>query len=286
MVIHFFRSRSEERIDFEELIDNYFGTMPNVHITSDDEALEVMIDIPDFEFAYRYLITKRSRVSSIYKLNSDFININMLVEIPLNIPQFLLRMCLQQIDEMCRKFKLVIYYEQLDNIREFRMFEMLQSLLKEREKYFEEHPEVVRYAIAESKLNQICIYQKIQKDLSRIVKCDLMPNPYIVLLDKRTGRVELSINFKAGEPTVFPPQLSYVHVEEEENLINVIPIDAFMKIAERHMYDIKDSGSDLKMLFLNEKGSLKVKKHLKKVRKYMISSSNFDVIKLINLIEG
>ena len=35
MVIHFFRSRSEERIDFEELIDNYFGTMPNVHITSD-----------------------------------------------------------------------------------------------------------------------------------------------------------------------------------------------------------------------------------------------------------
>ena len=52
------------------------------------------------------------------------------------------------------------------------------------------------------------------------------------------------------------------------------------------MYEIKDSGSDLKMLFLNEKGSLKVKKHLKKVRKYMISSSNFDVIKLINLIEG
>ena len=127
MVIHSFRSRSEERIDFEELIDNYFGTMPNVHITSDDEALEVMIDIPDFEFAYRYLITKRSRVSSIYKLNSDFININMLVEIPLNIPQFLLRMCLQQTDAMCRKFKLVIYYEQLDNIREFRMFEMLQS---------------------------------------------------------------------------------------------------------------------------------------------------------------
>lgn len=285
MVIHFFRSRSEERIDFEELIDNYFGTMPNAHIASDDEALEVMIDVPDFEFAYRYLITKRSRVSSIYKLNSDFININMLVEIPLNIPQFLLRICLQQIDEMCRKFKLVIYYEQLDNIREFRMFEMLQSLLKEREKYFDEHPEVVRYAISESKLNQICIYQKIQKDLSRIVKCDLMPNPYIVLLDKRTGKVELSINFKAGEPTVFPPQLSYVHVEEEENLINVIPFEAFKKIAERHMYEIKDSGSDLKMLFLNEKGSLKVKKHLKKVRKYMISSSNFDVIKLINLIE-
>lgn len=285
MVIHFFRSRSEERIDFEELIDNYFGEMPNVEISNDDEAVEILINVADFDFAYRYLITKRSRVSSIYKLNSDYININMLVEIPLNIPQFLLRICLQQIDEMCKKFKLVIYYEQLDNIREFRMFEMLQSLLKERDKYFEEHPDVVRYKVPELKLNQICIYQKIQKNLSSIVKCDLMPNPYIVLLDKRTGKVELSINFKAGDPTVFPPQLSYVHVEEEENLINVVPIDAFMKISERHMYEIKDSVSELKMLFLNEKGSLKVKKHLKKIRKYMISSSNFDVVKLINLIE-
>lgn len=285
MVIHFFRSRSEERIDFEELIDNYFGTMPNTQISNDDEVLEVLINIPDFDFAYSYLITKRSRVSSLYKLNSDYININMLVEIPLNIPQFLLRICLQQMDEMCKKFKLVIYYDQLDNIREFRMFEMLQSLLKERDKYLEDHSEVVRYKVPELKLNQICIYQKIQKNLSSIVKCDLMPNPYIVLLDKRTGKVELSINFKAGEPTVFPPQLSYVHVEEEENLINVIPVEAFMKIAEKHMYEIKDSVSELKMLFLNEKGSLKVKKHLKKVRKYMISSSNFDVIKLINLIE-
>lgn len=285
MVIHFFRSRSEERIDFEELIDNYFGEMPNTEISNDDEALEVLINIADFDFAYRYLITKRSRVSSLYKLNSDYININMLIEIPLNIPQFLLRICLQQIDEMCKRFNLVIYYDQLDNIREFRMFEMLQSLLKERDKYFEEHSEVVRYKVPELKLNQICIYQKIQKNLSSIVKCDLMPNPYIVLLDKRTGRVELSINFKAGFPTVFPPQLSYVHVEEEENLVNVVPIDAFMKISERHMYEIKDSVSELKMLFLNEKGSLKVKKHLKKIRKYMISSSNFDVIKLINLIE-
>ena len=67
MVIHFFKSRSDERIDFEELIDNYFGAMKDTQISSDDEAVEIMLGMPDFNFSYRYLITKRSRVSSIYK---------------------------------------------------------------------------------------------------------------------------------------------------------------------------------------------------------------------------
>lgn len=285
MIIHFFKSRSEERIDFEELIDNYFALMENTHISSDDEAVEIMLDMPDFGFSYRYLITKRSRVSSIYKLNSDFVNINMLVEIPLNLPQFLIKNILQQVDEMCKKFKLVIYYSQLDNIKEFRMFDMMQSLLKEREIYLDQHPEIVRYPIPEYKLNQVCLYQKLLKELPKIVNCDLMLNPYIVMIDKKTGNVELSINWRVGEPTVFPSQLSYIHVEEEENLISVIPADVFMKLSERFMYEIKDSASEIKMQFLNEKGSLKVKKLLKKMRKYMISSTNFDVVKLINLIE-
>ena len=173
MVIHFFKSRREERINFVELYDEYFDKMDNVSIINDEDVSSITINMVDFNFSYRYLITKRSRVSSIYKLNSDYININMLVEIPLNIPQFIIRTILQQIDEMCKKFNLVIYYNQLDNIREFRMFEMLQSLLKERNIYFEQHPEIVKYKVPEEKLTQICLFQKVLKELPRIVKADL-----------------------------------------------------------------------------------------------------------------
>ncbi len=284
MVIHFFKNRNE-RLDFEELIDNYFNVMENVHINSDDSECHINIEMPDFNFSYCYLITKRSHVSSIYKLNYDYINVNMLIEIPLNIPQFLIRAILQQVDEMCKRFGFAIYYEQLDNIREFRIFEVLQSILKERTKYFNEHPEIVAYKIPEGKLNVVCIYQKLVPTLPQIVKCDLMASPYIIMIDKATGKVELSINWRVGEPMVFPPELSYVHIEEEENLVNVVPITVFMKYIGHYMYEIKDSASSIKMLFLNEKSSSKARKYLKKIRKYMISSSNFDVVKLINLIE-
>ncbi len=284
MVIHFFKNRNE-RIDFEDLIDNYFNTLDNVTITSDDSECRITINMVDFNFAYHYLITKRSHVSSIYKLSYDYVNVNMLIDIPLNIPQFLIKAILQQVDEMCKRFGFSIYYEQLDNIREFRFFEVFQSILKERKKYFEDNPDLEYYKIPEEKLNKICIYQKIMKDLPHIVNADVMSNPYIVMVNKETGKVELSINWRVGEATVFPPELSYVHVEEEENLINLIPMDIFMKYVAHYMYEIKDSASKIKMLFLNQKYSTKARKYLKKMKKYLVSSSRFEIIKFINLIE-
>lgn len=284
MVIHFFKSRNE-RVDFEELLDGYFSSLDNTTITSDDSECKINIEMPDFNFAYHYLITKRSHVSSIYKLSYDYVNVNMLVEIPLNIPQFLIKAILQQVDEMCKKFEFSIYYEQLDNIRAFRFFEVFQAVLKERKKYIEEHPELNYYQIPEEKLNKICIYQKIIKDIPEIVKADVMTNPYIVMVNKETNKVELSINYRVGEPTVFPPELSFVHVEEEENLVNVIPMAIFLKYVSHYMYEIKDSASEIKMLFLNEKYSGKVKKYLKKMKKHSVQSSNFNIIKFTNLIE-
>ena len=54
MVIHFFKNRNE-RIDFEDLIDNYFNTLDNVTITSDDSECRITINMVDFNFAYHYL---------------------------------------------------------------------------------------------------------------------------------------------------------------------------------------------------------------------------------------
>ena len=285
MVIHFFKSRREERINFVELYDEYFDKMDNVSIINDEDVSSITINMVDFNFSYRYLITKRSRVTSIYKLNSDYVNVNMLVEIPLNIPQFLIRTILQQVDEMCKRFGLAIYYDQIDNIREFRLFDMLQAMLKERNKYLESHPEIVKYKLPEEKLSHVCLYQKIIKDLPGIVKVDFMANPYMILLNKNTGKVELCLNWKLGEQTVLPPNLDYVQIEEEENLVNLIPFDTFMYYAGSYTSEIKDTQSPIRLLFLNERGAYKTSRYIRRMRKYYVDSSCYDVIKLINLIE-
>lgn len=285
MVIHFFKNRAKERIDFIELIDNYFDLIDNCVIDSNEEEVKIMLNMPQFDCGYHYLITKRSKVSSIYKLNSEYVNINLLCEIPEVLPQYVMRVILKQIDELCKKFELVIYYDQLDNIKEFKLFDILQSLIKERSSFLQENTEEKVYPVPEHILNQVCLYQLIVDKLPNLVSHDLIPCNYIVLLDKLTKRIEFTINWKVNQPVVFPPQLSYVQVEEEENLIALIPADIFFKHATRYTYEIKDNAVDLKMMYLDEKGCNKVKKLLKKMRKNMVSISNYDVISLTKLIE-
>lgn len=285
MIIHFFKNRAKDRIDFSQLIDEYFDLIENSTIESTDEEVKITINLPQFSCEYYYLITKRSRVSSIYKLNSEYVNINLLCEIPEVLPQYVMRVILKQIEELCSKFELSIYHDQIDNIKDFKLFEILQLLIRERNKYLHENASDSYYRIPEHILNQVCLYQQIVDRLPSHVNNEVIPCNYITLIDKYSKKVEFAINWKVEQPIIFPPQLSFVQVEEEENLIALIPADIFFKYATRFTYEIKDKTVDLKMMYLDEKGCKKVKKLLKKMKKHMVSISNFDVISITNLIE-
>lgn len=285
MIIHFFKNRAKDRIDFGQLIDEYFDVIENSRIESTDEEVKITINLPQFSCEYYYLITKRSRVSSIYKLNSEYVNINLLCEIPEVLPQYVMRVILKQVEELCSKFELSIYHSQIDNIKDFKLFEILQLLIKERTRYLHDNINEPVYKINEYILNQVCLYQQIVDRLPSLVSNDVIPCNYITLIDKQTKKVEFAINWKVEQPIVFPPQLSYIQVEEEENLIALIPASVFFKYVTRFTYEIKDKTVDLKMMYLDEKGCKKARKLLKKMKKSMVSISNFDVISLTNLIE-
>ena len=204
MVIHFFRNRSEERIDFFELVDNYFGTMDNCHISSTDEVVELKLDYPEFNFSYQYLITKRTRVSSMYRLNSQFVNINLLVEIPPILPQYLIKVILVNMADLCNKFNLSIYYDTIDNITEFNMYDLLATLIKERDNYLLNHSEIKKYYISSDKLNQIFKYQSKLDVLPSLIKADVLAAPYMPMVNELSGNIEFSINYPVGQPFIFP----------------------------------------------------------------------------------
>mgnify|MGYP003297029020 CR=1 FL=1 len=97
----------------------------------------------------------------------------------------------------------------------------------------------------------------------KLITFSLIVQKYNILREKRTGVICKSISWKVGTPTLFPPHLNYVQVEEEENLVALIPIEMFFKYAEKLMNEVKDV--EFKLLYLNEKTALKVKKLIKKI---------------------
>ena len=52
------------------------------------------------------------------------------------------------------------------------------------------------------------------------------------------------------------------------------------------MYEIKDDSIDFKLFYLNEKGAIKAKKLLRKMRDSVVSLTNFEFIKITDLIES
>lgn len=290
MVIYFFKDRSKERVDFNQLIDEYLDKLENTEIISNDAEFIATFKIPHFNCSYRYLITKRSRVSSLYRLNANYVNTFLLCEIPDDVPLFVYRMILKQIDELCNIFEFAIYYEYVEDITSFNMFELITVLAKNRTKYLAEHPEIVKYPVEQDFLNEICMYQSLIDELPSVVKDDIVANPYIVLrgINEREGsedHIYFCVNWRVGMPTTFPPHLDFVQIEEEDNLVNLVPIQVFNKYVERLMFEIKDPSIDIKIRYLTENGSLKARKFIKKMRKSFTSTYNYVQTNLTSLIE-
>ncbi len=286
MIIHFFRERNKPRIDFYQLIDGYFDNLENSTITSNDNELEVTIYLKNFDFRYSFFITKRSRVSSLYKLNLEYININLLCEIPSILPQYLSRLIFKQISEVCQRFELSIFYEEFDNIRNFDMFELITALGKESHEFIKNNPNHHIYKMPMNILNDMCRYQSMLDLLPQLVKDDIIIDKYDVMVDKTTNEVKTCISWEAGAPTIFPPHLNYVQIKEEENVVILVPIEVFYKYVEKLMYEIKDDAIDYKLLYLNEKMAQKAKKLIKKMRKSVVSLTNFNMIKITDLMEN
>ena len=120
MVLHFFRERIKERIDFSDVIDVFFGELENCEITSDDDQVDIQITEPTFDFKYHFYITKRTRVTNIIKLNPSFVNTNILIEIPVLLPKFLVRKILKIVGDLCKRFELSVYHDMISDIHIYK----------------------------------------------------------------------------------------------------------------------------------------------------------------------
>lgn len=288
MIVHFFRKRDIPRIDFYELIDVYFDSLENCTITSNDNEVEIKLSLPYFNFEYRFLVTKRSHILSIYKLNSDYININLLCEVPTMLPQYISRLIFKQINEICERFELAIYFDKLEDIHQFEMFELITALGKERLEYLDNHSEVKKYLLPMNTINEICQYTSMKESLTSSVKEDVIIPLYNVLAEKNTCNVKLSISWKAGTPCIFPPHLDFIQVVEEENFVDIIPIDVFLKYVEKYMNEFDTKNDDVinfRLLCLSEKAAAKARKLVKKMKKSVVSLTNFENINITDLTE-
>ena len=289
MVIHFFRERIKERINWSDVLDVFFSQIPNCNITSDDEQVDIAISEPSFDFVYHFYITKRSRVNSIYKLSPEYVNTNIFLEIPKLIPTFLVRKMLRVAADLAKRFELFVYHEHVQDITNFVMLDLLAYIGKETNEYVNNNPDTYYY-MDQRTLSTACTYLQIMSDISDSLKVDAVLSPYDIRYDKEQGKVVLTMVWQAGEPTVFPPLLDFIYIEEDGNLVTVVPADIFYKYTRRLMHEISreknyDYELDMELLYLKDRYAVKAKKLIKKMRKTVVSTNRFNTLKITDILE-
>lgn len=287
LTINFFKNNSDhKRIDFQEVLA-FFEEIPNFQIFYTEDVVEIEYSDKEFGLKYSYLITKKSRVDQIYKLNPSFSNINFLLQFPIMIPSFLAKEIFALAQKLCKKFELGVYNKLFEDVSPFNLVNLVAFYEDQKKKCIEENGLVGRIAYEGSKLSDICAFQRQVEKLVEYYHNEVIVDLVYAIrqVDAEEGEEPIQgtcYSWQVGTPTLFPPHVDFINVKSDEEDFFVRK-DLLVKVMDRKLIGITDFISD-DMYILKAKQAKGSKKFVKKLLKNEIDAK-FDKLPLLDCIE-
>ncbi len=281
MNIHFFRKSTLEKIDYSKVLD-YFEGLANFEVFYTDDYVEIMYKDTKFALAYRYLITKKSRVTNIYKLNPMYSNVNFLLEMPVMIPSFLAKEIITIAQKLCHIFELGIYHDSFEDVRAFNVVEVLDFFEKQRAFYIQENGYGDKITYDNEKLNVICKFQKSVESLISYYHDEVMVNLCYPIRDKNTNETGICYDWRFGKPVIFPPYVDYINIIEDESGDMLVRRDELFQLLSKHLAEIQNYLPD--MYILKGKQAKNCRRELKKIKR-IVMEKNYKILGMCDVIE-
>lgn len=280
--INFFRNNDAGKLDYEQLLA-FFDEIPGFSTYMSEDEVEMVYEDKDFNFSYRYLITKKSRVNQIYKLSPKYTNVNFLLEMPILIPTFIAKEILGLAQKVCKTFELEIYHDSFDDVKQFNMVTLLSLFHDFREAYIEEYGLQGKLPFDGNKLDEICKYQRAVDNLKEYLHNEVDVQFCDVIIDKNTNEYGVCSTFNSGIPTLFPPHTDFVRIHDEENIEFMVRRDDFFSLMGKFLDENREDLPNMSLL--KPKKARQSRKVINKLRKVAIVDSNFESLRICDLID-
>ncbi len=280
--IHFFRNSSLDKIDYERVLD-FFDSQSNFETYYTEDYVEIIHRDLEFNLNYRFLITKKSKVSKIYKLNPMYSNVNFLLEMPIMIPSFLAKEILSTIQKLCKTFELGIYHDSFDDVKQFNVVEFLDFFEKQRSLYIQENGLNGRITFDGDKLNIICKFQRSIDSLIDYYHNEVTVNSCYPIIDKNTEESGICYDWRFGTPIIFAPHVTFINIIDEENGKMLVRRDELLIILNKYLSEITNFLPEL--YILRPKQAKRCRKELKKI-KHIVMEKDYQVLRLCDVVEA
>ncbi|TVP86019.1 MAG: hypothetical protein EA375_02585 [Acholeplasmataceae bacterium] len=235
--IYFFKEKSRQ-IDLDELI-NYFESIEGITIDMDEQSVRFNYLHPRLGYQAQFLITPKSTVPDIYRLNPKFLDLNFHLSMPILTPDFVTRHLMEMVKRITERFNFHVYNEMLEDVLPFKMDVLLKVFSMVKEAYIEKNPVLLGdyHLLGTEKLSAVLRYlddlvelQAYYKDLETYV-------PRYHFLSNENKDLAIGIEWKEQTLTVFPPYLDYVFYRLGDTL-KVVPCKEAMPLLEKHLLDV------------------------------------------------
>lgn len=280
--IHFFRTGTLGRIDYQSLLD-YFQDLPNFEILYDNDEVDIIYTDNEFGFQYEYKITKVSQVKAIYKLNPAYLNINFMLCLPLLIPGFAIREILELAQKIAKTFELSMYHESFDDVKPFNPADLHSLCEYSQRAYLEENGPGEKILYDVDKLNVICKYVRTMDNIYESLHGEVQISPYTPIIDRVCQEFGICTEWNIGIPTLFAPHFDFVNIKDEDGEEFKVRREDFFKFMEKYVTKLDSMLPDL--YILKPKQAKSSRSVVNKLRRYAIVDQTFETLRISDLLD-
>ena len=280
--IHFFRNNTLDKLDFGKVLE-FFDELPNFEIYYTANDVEIVYTDKEFQFSYSYLITKVSQVRQIYKLNPAFVNVNFLLQLPILVPEYVVKEILTVTQRLCKLFELEVFNDAFEDVKPFNLMDIIMLFKAARRAYIEENGVEGKILFDTDKLNSICKYQRSIDNICEWYHHEVQVDYCEPVIDRKTGEYGICCVWNIGIPTVFPPYFDYVKIKDEDDQEFMVRRKDFFTFVEKFLSEMANFLPD--MYVMKTKAAHKSRSTVGKLKKFAILDQTFVPVRICDLID-
>jgi hypothetical protein len=264
--VHFFKEKNNE-IDFER-IRMHFDDIDGFKESFDDTAARFEYTHPRLGHQAAFVVTPKTQVPDIYRLNPKYLDVNFHLEMPILTPDYVAKHLFDFVRGVCATFQLHIYNEMLENVLPYRQETLFKAFQMVKDAYINKNTLLMKdyHRLPKDKLTQVLRYMDDQSELRKYYKEQDTAVPGYHFLKNEKSLV-IGIEWIEQTLTLFPPRIDVVFLRSGDQ-IRVIPYDVIKETAGKYLEDVPGFIKGTKVI---------TRKNLKKVCK-ILKKTTSDIV--------
>lgn len=261
--IHFFKEKTRQ-IDLEQLIV-FFENIEGFKVEMDEQSVRFIYVHPRLGYKALFMMSPKSQVPDIYRLNPKFLDLNFHLELPILTPNYVALQVFELAKKVSERFNFAIYNEMFENVLAFKMDTVFKVFTMLKDAYMEKNPIILNdyYYLSTDKLHLIYRYLDDYQELQKYYQELNTYVPRYHFLTTNNKKLALAIEWKEHTLTLFPIDLDYIFYRVDQT-IKVYDAKEVFELIDKYLIDVPGFIKGTKVM--TKKTAKKVHKIIRKAK--------------------